>query len=310
MTTVEVFAPAKINLTLHITGQREDGYHLLDSLVNFAGVGDRVTITESGRPEFHVRGPFGPGIPADDSNLAVRAAALFDLPHPVAITLEKNLPPSSGIGGGSADAAAVFRGMAALQVPYLDWDDPETTFSDEALRPIASGLVALGADVPMCLHPFAARVRGIGEKIEFAYDLPNLPAVLVTPPSAVSTPEVFRNLESRDNPPMPDALPKFDGIEDCAAWIARQRNDLQPVGIRMLPVIADVIKAIEAQPGALLARMSGSGATCFGIFTDRESAETAATAIFDMSKTRGPMRWWVSSCILGGQFGRAMPKLS
>lgn len=305
MTTVEVFAPAKINLTLHVTGQREDGYHLLDSLVTFAGVGDRVTLTKSETPSFEVTGPFGQAVPEGNDNLVLRAAKLIDLPHPVAIRLEKNLPPASGIGGGSADAAAALRGMMALQVPHLDWDDPQKTFGDEALSPLAEGLLKLGADVPMCFQPFAARVRGIGEKIEFAYGLPDLPAVLVTPLYAVSTPDVFGSLENRSNPPMPATLPAFDGIGDCAAWIASHRNDLQAASIRILPAIADVIEAIRAQPNALVARMSGSGATCFGIFPDRESAENAATALARLSD-----RWWVRSCILGGQCGRAMPKIS
>lgn len=305
MTKVEVFAPAKINLTLHVTGQRDDGYHLLDSLVTFAGVGDKLTITKSDEPSFEVTGPFGPGVPDDQSNLACQAAALIDLPHPVAITLDKRLPPASGIGGGSADAAAVSRGMMALQSPHLDWDDPATTFSDAALRPIAEKTLALGADVPMCLQPFAARIRGIGQEIEFVHGLPNLPAILVTPLSAVSTPEVFRALDRKVNDAMPQTVPDFTTVESCAEWIGAQRNDLQATSTRLLPAIADVIKAIDTQPGCLLARMSGSGATCFGIFPDRDSAEAAASAIYEM-----PHRWWVQSCILGGQFGRAMPKIS
>lgn len=305
MEAVEVFAPAKINLTLHVTGQRADGYHLLDSLVTFAGVGDRITIAKSAAPSFNVTGPFGPAVPEGEENLALRAARLIDLPHPVAITLEKKLPPSSGIGGGSADAAAVVRGMAALRVPHLDWNDPETVFSDDALRPLAEGLLKLGADVPMCFQPFAARVRGIGEKFEFVYGLPDLPAILVNPLVAVRTPDVFRSLETRSNPPMARGIPNFAGIGDCATWIASQRNDLQAASVKIAPVIGEVMAAITTQPSALVARMSGSGATCFGIFPDRNSAEAAATAIF----AREP-RWWVRSCILGGQFGRAMPKVS
>ncbi|MCG6882451.1 MAG: 4-(cytidine 5'-diphospho)-2-C-methyl-D-erythritol kinase [Silicimonas sp.] len=305
MTTVEVFAPAKINLTLHVTGQREDGYHLLDSLVAFAGVGDLITIAESALQSFDVTGLFGPGIPDDDENLALRAARLVDLPQPVAITLEKRLPPASGIGGGSADAAAAFRGALALQVPHIDWDNPAETFSEKALGPMVKALVALGADVPMCLQPHSSRVRGIGERIEFLRGLPDLPAVLVTPPNAVRTPDVFRALENKTNPPMPESIPEFVSVEDCAGWLKEQRNDLQEASTALLPVIADVIEAIEAQPGVLIARMSGSGATCFGVFRDWESAEAAASAIFAASN-----RWWVAACILGGQFGRAMPKFS
>lgn len=303
MTTVEVFAPAKINLTLHVTGQRDDGYHLLDSLVTFAGVGDRITIAKSDAPSFDVTGSFGPGVPRDASNLVMRAAMLFDLPDAVAITLDKRLPPASGIGGGSADAAATFRGMAVLGLGARDWETPETAFQSADLAGMVTRLEALGADMPMCLTSFEARVRGIGDEIEFLRGLPTLPAILVTPPCAVSTPSVFKGLEHKDNPPMPQTLPQFSDAEAFADWLRGQRNDLQPVTMQMVPAIAEVIDAIEAQPGNLLARMSGSGATCFGIFKDRSSAEAAATSVFEAGQN-----WWVTSCVLGGQFGRAIPR--
>ncbi|AGT07360.1 4-(cytidine 5'-diphospho)-2-C-methyl-D-erythritol kinase [Paracoccus aminophilus] len=253
------FAPAKINLTLHVTGQRADGYHLLDSLVVFAGVGDRVEISP-GPLSLTIDGPFAAGLSADADNLCLRAARLAGSEG--AIRLTKNLPLASGIGGGSADAAAVLR---AFRV----WPErPEM----------------LGADVPVCLAGRPLRMRGLGEILEPVPDLPPLAVVLVNPGKGLATPDVFRALTQRDNPAMPD-LPEFFDRAGLLAFVAACRNDLEAPAISLLPEIADCLNALR-DAGAELARMSGSGATCFGIFPDAEAAATAAEALARPG-------WWV-----------------
>jgi 4-diphosphocytidyl-2-C-methyl-D-erythritol kinase len=286
MTAVEVFAPAKVNLTLHVTGQRDDGYHLLDSLVVFADVGDRLTLAEATSPALTVTGPFAGSVPEGSDNLVLRAAGLLAPGLPLAITLEKALPPSSGIGGGSADAAAVARGIAAL--------------TGEAPDPAA--LLSLGADVPMCLDPRPLRVRGIGERLDAVPDLPALAAVLANPLKPMPTPPVFRALANRDNPPMPDRLPAFSDAADLIGWLAGERNDLQETAIALMPEIGAVLSALAVCKGARLARMSGSGATCFALFaTDSEAAEAAAALA---SAHPG---WWVRAAMLGDATSIAAP---
>ncbi len=292
MTKVEVFAPAKINLTLHVTGQRPDGYHLIDSLVMFAGLGDHLTLEDADTPSFAVSGPFAGSVPQGDDNLVVKALALAGYPHPVAVHLRKDLPPSSGIGGGSADAAAAFRGILQL-AGYA---------GERETMPFTDGLLRIGADVPMCLASRSARVRGIGEKLEPVPGLPALPVVLANPLRALSTPDVFAALQSKANAPMPDTLPRFADAEAFTSWLEAQRNDLEPAAISCLPVIADVLAALSASSGARLARMSGSGATCVGTFGDEGSARAAAEKL-----DRDHPDWWVRHAVLGGQGERAQP---
>ncbi|MEE4121424.1 MAG: 4-(cytidine 5'-diphospho)-2-C-methyl-D-erythritol kinase [Paracoccaceae bacterium] len=300
MPTLSVFAPAKVNLTLHVVGKRDDGYHLLDSLVAFAGVGDTLTLTEAEVPRFSVSGPFGSAVPQGGDNLVLRAAALVGHARPADIVLKKMLPPSSGIGGGSADAAAAVRGMLALAMD-TGWADP-ASWSDAALRPMAEALLALGADVPMCLISRPLRARGIGERIDLLPDLPRLPAVLVNPLRAMPTPRVFAALETPENPPMSATLPDFSSLEPFVAWLSVQRNDLEAPARTILPEIGTVTDALSACEGAMLARMSGSGATCFGIFPDKDTAWAAAERL--AADNPG---WWVKSAIIGGQGTRALP---
>ena len=270
MTPIEEQAHAKINLALHVTGQRDDGYHLLDTLVAFTREGDRLTFAPSAENRFTLSGRFGPMLEADadgGNNLVLRArdglAALLAesgrLTPPVHIHLEKNLPLSSGIGGGSADAAATLRGLQRL------WN-----FSPDpgALARLA---LSLGADVPMCLESRSLIARGIGEEI-MPVTLPAFPILLVNPLLPVSTPAVFRLLTNKDNAPLPPAITRA-GRADARA-IAALRNDLQPPAERLEPVIAALIAEIAAT-GADVARMSGSGATCFGLFPDGESLSMA-----------------------------------
>jgi 4-diphosphocytidyl-2-C-methyl-D-erythritol kinase len=294
MTTVRVFAPAKINLALHVTGRRADGYHLLDSLVTFADVGDELLVSPGrGGLTLTVRGAEAAGVPADGSNLALRAAAILAEDRGAAIDLAKALPAASGIGGGSADAAAALRAMMALR-------GIGRAELAEGFETRAAEILALGADVPMCLFPRPLRARGIGERID-AVALPTVAAVLVNPRVALPTAEVFRALERRDGAGMPEVLPGFADAAELAAWLGQQRNDLEAPAIRIQPVVATVLAALEAT-GALLGRMSGSGATCFGLYTDPDAAARAAVRL----RAERP-GWWVAEAMLGDQTARAVP---
>jgi 4-diphosphocytidyl-2-C-methyl-D-erythritol kinase len=279
------FAPAKVNLALHVTGRRTDGYHDLDSLVVFAGVGDRVTVQASGQASdeqvFDITGPQAAGLPMMPDNSVLRAAAAFGDARGARITLHKVLPVASGIGGGSADAAAALRALAALWGIAL---------------PGADDVLALGADVPVCLAGRPARMTGIGEHVvTLPHALPQAWLALVNPGVAMSTPAVFKAMTRRDNPPLPDAVPRWDDAGAMAAFLRGQRNDLEAPAIAIAPVIADVKAALDAQPGCLLARMSGSGATCFGLFGDAKAAAVAAGNI-----TRAQPGWWVADASIMG----------
>ena len=268
------FAAAKINLSLHVTGQRADGYHLLDSLVVFAGVGDRVTVASADGLGLVLTGPKAAGLQAEADNLVLRAARAYGSDRGAAITLEKHLPVSSGIGGGSADAAAALRALAAL------WGLP---------LPDAAAVLRLGADVPVCLHGRPVRMQGVGETLTPLPALPEAWLVLANPGVAVATPAVFKTLARKDNPPMPD-MPRLPDLPALAGWLATQRNDLEPPAIMLQPVIAAARAALAAQSGCLLARMSGSGATCFGLFASATAAETAARQI-----AQAEPGWWVQA---------------
>ncbi|NKJ91519.1 4-(cytidine 5'-diphospho)-2-C-methyl-D-erythritol kinase [Rhizobium leguminosarum bv. viciae] len=266
-------ARAKINLALHVTGQRPDGYHLLDMLVTFADHGDRLDFMRSPTDEFALSGRFGETLAGDGgTNLVLKARdllreAIGPLAFPVRIHLEKNLPVASGIGGGSADAAATLRGLMRL------WG---TSLPEEALAALA---LKLGADVPMCLASRPLIARGIGEKIEPVPELPVLAMVLANPLKGVSTPEVFRQLATKNNPAL-SLSPSRPQAADWLAAIAAARNDLEPPAREMVPEIAAISAMLQAN-GALLTRMSGSGATCFGIFATMAAAEDAAAALHD-----------------------------
>jgi 4-diphosphocytidyl-2-C-methyl-D-erythritol kinase len=274
---VTEFAPAKINLCLHVTGRRADGYHLLDSLVVFAGVGDQVRAEPASTLTLACDGPFGAVIPAGDDNLVLRAARHLGGPG-AAITLTKVLPPASGIGGGSADAAATLRALLRLAGADPVVTDPAT-------------LATLGADVPACFMGRPLRLRGIGEQLDpLAHPLPPAWFVLVNPRVEVPTPRVFAALERRENPPLPDHLPQgWHDAGDLAAFLHSTRNDLEPPARATAPVIGDVLAALAATPACLLARMSGSGATCFGLYATEPQAHAAAAAII-----AGNPGWWVA----------------
>jgi 4-diphosphocytidyl-2-C-methyl-D-erythritol kinase len=271
MAAIEAFAPAKINLTLHVTGRREDGYHELDSLVVFADIGDRLRVAPSDTTMLTVAGPMAAGVPVDASNLVVKAAGLMGVTAD--IHLEKHLPNAAGLGGGSSDAAATLATLAELYG-----------------RPVPDNLLGLGADIPVCLHGGAARMRGLGEQIAPLAGLPVLHAVLVNPKLPVMTKEVFAGLERTQNPAMPETLPAFKGAGELIEWLATMRNDLEAPATRAEPVVQQVFDTLKVTPGCHLARMSGSGGTCFGLYSDAETAASAAGRLHEQNPG-----WWVKA---------------
>lgn len=296
--TVRVFAPAKINLTLHVTGQRKDGYHLLDSLVMFAGVGDVLTLTPAAENELTVSGPESKGVPTDARNLVMQVASTLWQDQPHEIHLEKNLPAAAGIGGGSADAAACFRGLSLL-MQHSDPAFDAKQFADRAMR----DLLNVGADIPMCMASKPARIGGIGDQIEVLDAAPKLAILLVNPRISVPTPSVFAALKNRTNPAMTDMPSDISNTSAFIDWLSEQRNDLEPAAISQAPAIATTLTQIGQTSGCLLARMSGSGATCFGLYQTTREADEAARQIEEFDAD-----WWVKSTTLIGD-DPAMPQL-
>lgn len=281
-------APAKINLFLHVTGKRADGYHLLDSVAVFAGAGDVLTVEPEDEFSLELRGPFGAALETEKDNLVLRAGNMLARAARIAphgrMVLQKNLPVASGIGGGSADAAAALR----LLNRYWALD-----FTRSELLAIAA---RLGADVPVCLTPRPMRMQGIGEILTEAPVPPRCGILLVNPGVAVATADVFR---ARTGPfSAPDALlpEAWLSARSMAMDLGRLRNDLEPAAIAICPVIGDVMAAIRGAEGCFLARMSGSGATCFGIFADAERARRAAETL-----SAARPGWWC----WGGDLTRA-----
>ncbi len=280
---------AKVNLTLHITGRRADGYHELESLVAFAGVGDTLEFTPAADLTLSITGPFAPAIAAtgsaDEDNLVLRAArslrgrlGIADGAH---IRLDKHLPVAAGIGGGSADAAATLLGLVEF------WGAGDAALLSEV------GL-GLGADVPVCLAGGPSYVSGIGERIAPVPDLPPVWLVLANPGRALATGAVFAAREGNFSPPQPWTEPIAEAT-DLAARLAMYRNDLEPAARCLTPEIDDVLAVLQATDGCLLARMSGSGATCFGLYADPASARAAAAMIGEQRST-----WWVAAApVLG-----------
>ncbi len=270
-------APAKINLYLHVTGRRADGYHLLDSLVVFAGAADRLSLRPADGLALTLSGPFAAGLVAEPDNLVLRAArALAEAggiaPH-ASLHLQKSLPVASGIGGGSADAAAALRLLrAAWGVAIADTD-------------LATLALRLGADVPVCLPSRPARMGGVGEIITAAPTIPPCGMVLINPGIALPTPAVFRARTGGFSPPatLPTGWPNAAAM---AADLATTANDLQHAAIGLCPAIAEVLAALGASADCLLARMSGSGATCFALYPSAGQALAAATALARPG-------WWV-----------------
>jgi 4-diphosphocytidyl-2-C-methyl-D-erythritol kinase len=268
-------APAKVNLFLHIVGRQDDGYHMLDSLAVFPGAADRLTAVAAPGLDLMVTGPFGAGLDDGPDNLVLRAAralaAAAGVTAGASLLLDKRLPVASGIGGGSADAAAALRLLSHLWSVRL----PSHELQAIALR--------LGADVPVCLAGQAARMRGVGDQIGQAPVLPPFGMVLVNPRAAVSTPEVFRARTGpfSDGASLPAIWPDAAAMARGLSILA---NDLEAPALRLCPAIGEVLAWLGAQPGCLLARMSGSGATCFGLFRDDKVASALAERV--------PGGWW------------------
>ena len=277
---IETKAPAKVNLTLHVTGQRSDGYHLLDSLVVFADVSDVLTATSASDTTLLVHGHFAAGVPLNETNLIMRAAKVLQARRGVyagaALTLEKILPHAAGIGSGSSDAAATLKMLASL------WDVAP-------LEDTAPEVLALGADVPVCMRgPSPVRMRGIGEILDPVPTLPDCALVLIRPPVDVPTGAVFDGLATKDGAPMDD-IPDGLDFAGFAQWLKAQRNDLQPPALEIAPEVAATIKALEGQPQVAFAGMSGSGATCFALVQDLAAAEAVADVMADTHPT-----WWIA----------------
>jgi 4-diphosphocytidyl-2-C-methyl-D-erythritol kinase len=279
---VREFAPAKVNLALFVTGRRSDGYHELDSLVVFADVGDWVEARPARDLSLEVRGPCADGIPVE-GNLVLKAAEALrraaGRPDAAAgLVLDKALPAAAGIGGGSSDAAATLRALNRL------W---QTGLGPSELMAIGA---KIGADVPVCIHAQSARVRGIGEKVEPVGGLPRLHLVLANPGVRLATASVFARLKHIDSSRLPEPLGPFEDAAALVDYLAACRNDLEPPALDAAPAIATVTAALSAEPGCLLARMSGSGATCFGIFADPVLARRAAGRL-----SAAHLGWWVAS---------------
>lgn len=265
-------APAKLNLALHVRARRDDGYHELETLFVFVGDGDLLTIADAETPAFVVIGPFAEALGGEGDNLVLRAERAFraevaPLPS-LAVTLDKRLPVASGMGGGSADAAAMLRAMALRAGVAMD---------DPRLRAVAE---ALGSDVPACLLGRTAIGRGRGEALTAIDGAAGMPVLLVNPGVAVSTAAVFAGWDRIDRGGLPDG--------DLIAVAKNARNDLEAPARAIAPAIGDVLERLSAAPGVRLARMSGSGATCFALFDDPKDCTATAQAI----RLAEP-GWWV-----------------
>ncbi len=284
------FAPAKVNLFLHV-GAPQDGFHPICSLMVFADIGDRVSTFDAGSLALRVAGPFARDLTAEHDNLVLRAARtlIAEARRPVApigLSLEKLLPVASGLGGGSSDAGATMRLLReTLELPI----------DNDRLEALAA---SLGADGAACLWGAPAMAQGRGERLSSAPGLPPLAAVLVNPRVAVATAEVYRrfDVEGRFSDVVPPAAPDaFEDAIDLAAWLAVQRNDLEAPAVALAPAVGTVLETLAAEPETLLARVSGSGGTCFALCVSDIEAESLAERLEAMAPG-----WWVRRCRLGG----------
>jgi 4-diphosphocytidyl-2-C-methyl-D-erythritol kinase len=291
----EAFAPAKVNLFLHVGGPGPDGYHPLCSLMACADVGDTVAV-RVGEGSVSVTGPFARSVGRESDNLIITAVRAFvaELGRPMeelSFRLDKQLPVAAGLGGGSSDAGAALRLMRDVFTPGFD---------DARLEKVAA---AVGADGAACLWGRPVLAEGRGERLSPAPGLPELHAVLVRPPVPVSTAEVYRRFDAAGRfgevtpPLMPDA---FESPQELAAWLATQRNDLEAAAIAVAPEVGAVLATLADEPETLLARVSGSGGTCFALCADDIAAEGLAERVESMAPA-----WWVKRCRLGGPWPAA-----
>lgn len=280
---VRVFAPAKINLFLHVTRKRPDGFHDLQSLVVFADIGDSLLIERASEFSLAIDGPFASELAGEADNLVLKAARAFascvNFDCGARFTLTKNLPVASGIGGGSADAAAALRGLAAL----CGWDASQ-------IDTVISLSAEVGSDVPVCVASCEAWMEGRGERVIQLPAFPELHLVLINPRVGVSTREVFARLEIAGGKPELNPPGTFASIRQLVSYLHDLGNDLEAPACAIAPIVPKVLSRLEDE-GAVLARMSGSGATCFGLFESAETAERAARTI----RTSEP-GWWTRAC--------------
>lgn len=284
-------APAKVNLYLHVGAPGADGYHPLCSLMAFADFGDRLSTFEADVLSLDIRGPFAAGLSAGGDNLVARAAVALigearrPLP-PIGIMLEKRLPVASGLGGGSSDAGATLRLLS---------DEFRFSLGDERLEALAA---SLGADGAACLWGRPVIAQGRGERLSPAPGLPELDIVLVNPGVPVSTAEVYRRFDAAgafgdvEPPAAPEA---FETAAELAGWLCVQRNDLEAAAIATAPEVGSVLETLANEPEALLARVSGSGGTCFALCASDIEAESLAERLEAMAPS-----WWIKRCRLGG----------
>ncbi|MBX9827721.1 MAG: 4-(cytidine 5'-diphospho)-2-C-methyl-D-erythritol kinase [Xanthobacteraceae bacterium] len=289
MAALVELAPAKVNLTLAVLGRRADGYHLLDSLVVFADVADRLTLAPGPALSLTVRGETAEQAGPPDDNLVLKAARALAGEVPGLklgrFTLEKRLPVAAGLGGGSSDAAAALRLLARANRLKI------------AGAPVAKIAPTIGADVPVCVDPRPRRMRGIGEVLSAPLAMPKLAAVMVNPGVAVPTRDVFMKLCLKPGGPVRRAAPARAlprGVGDLVVYLSKHGNDLEAPAIEVQPVIARVLADIRESKGCLLARMSGSGATCFGLFASPRAASAAARSL-----SAAQPKWWVRATTFG-----------
>lgn len=274
-------APAKINLALHVTRRREDGYHDLESLVVFADVADEIEAVSAKADSLTIIGPFAKGLGSGETNLVSRAVAAFRERWPDAVStglamrLTKNLPVAAGIGGGSADAAAALRLMVSLSTQTIP------------LAELSNLAAALGADVPACLVSTPLLAQGVGELLTPLPEFPALHIVLVNPMIPLATADVFRRLRAHDNYPLPELPSPLTRPAQLGLWLAETRNDLQPPAVKLVPIIGDIVAHLAETQGCILARMSGSGATVFGLFGSSGQAHQAAQVM----RAANPDHW-------------------
>ncbi len=283
------FAPAKVNLTLRVGGPRADGYHPLDSLVVFADWSDQLRARPAETLTLSLTGPGAEGLQADPQNLVLKAAyalrAAADKPELGAtLTLDKHLPVAAGLGGGSSDAAA------ALRLLNRVWD---LGFSIKQLAEIGT---VVGADVPACVHARPLRMEGIGERVTPLIAWPALHGVIVHPGAPVPTGPVFKAYDATEPGRLTPSKPMIAGtLDDAIDRLLLDGNDLQAPAIAQTPVIQTALDVLSAQPGARLARMSGSGASCFALFETADAAQASADVI-----TREHADWTAKAVVFGG----------
>ncbi len=280
MSKIILPAPAKINLYLHITGMRDDGFHLLDSLIAFTKFGDEITVEPSDEITITSHGPYASGMPIGEENLMMRIARKLQkfasTDTGAAIHVEKNIPVSAGVGGGSADAIAVMRGLIEL------WG---LKISDDQIYQLT---LELGTDLPVCYFGKSAFVNGIGENIHPASPLPDCGILLINPNVTLSTPVVFENRKGGYSPEDSFIDKKINSPEKLAQLLDERCNDLTPAAKQLVPIIGEVLNILKRSPECLAYKMSGSGATCWGLFKNLADAERAALAL-----NQERPDWWI-----------------